>query len=222
MRDGDSTAGFFDSGMRRGTFALAVIVALGAAVLWVLVPDRPITWLRGMLTIPFVWTAFWLYGRVVGADRPGRDPGEAAAIRRYGDTIALILSVTLAVPMLATYGVAIWTVLGDATSPSPAARRLIGGVAGLTLMWLGNRLPTILTPLALLPPLAAARQQAARRGLGLVLVLAGLTMVAVYGLAPIDLASLAAKWIRVGLFLALICTVVWMNAGSVESREHTR
>ena len=87
-----------------------------------------------------------------------------------------------------------------------------------TFAWMSGARP-FNAPLALLPPWAVARQQAARRGLGLVLVLAGLTMVAVYGLAPIHFASAAAKWIKVLLFLALISAVAWMNLGPVPSRE---
>jgi len=186
-------------------FALA---ALGAWN-WILSPDQPIRWLRGMLYIPFAWGVIALLrGLAVRWWTDGR-PIDTKAARRYSDS-ALRLVVVGGGPMLVGYALAIWAAEFGSIGPD-ARMRAVAFTTGGMFMVVGNMVPKILTPLSMLPPGRAGRQQEARRFVGLILVLLGFTVVVASILAPVAYVPMILETSVVVLVLATLAAIVWMN-----------
>lgn len=199
--------------------ALAMSLALGVlgAWNWVLRPDEPVRWLRGILFVPAMWVVMTLYRYLFVRPTRTRDQADEAAIRRYFEAVMLIVLAEGCLTLV-TYALGIWAAVFGPIDPD-ASRRIVGFTGGAMFVVVGNMVPKILTPLCLLPPGRAGRQQEARRFFGLVAVILGLTMAAVAIFAPIDLLPVAWRSALVAGGLAVLAAIVWMNAAPSQPEE---
>lgn len=195
---------------RRFALAMGVALAVFGAWNWALRPDEPIRWLRGMLLVPGAWCALALYRRLVVRSVHDHDGADRAAVSRYFDS-AMALVVAAGCPILVGYGLGIWTRLVGPIGPE-AGRRILAVSVGVMFVVTGNIVPKILTPLVMLPPGRAGRQQQARRFFGLITVLLGLTLTASAVLAPLDVVFAVRRLAMVVGGLAVLAAIVWMNA----------
>jgi len=176
---------------------------------WVLRPDRAAHWLPGILLVPAVWLGVTLLARLFAGPARALGPTEKAAVRRYANA-AMVLVLVAGGPMLVRYALGIWAARFGSVDPG-VGRRMVAFSLGAMLVVVGNMMPKILTPLFMLPPGRAGRQQEARRFLGLAAVLLGLTIAAAAILAPLDLLAVVGPSALVIGALAWVAAVVWMN-----------
>ena len=78
---------------------------------------------------------------------------------------------------------------------------------------IGNTLPKILTPLAMLPSGGAERISAARRFLGTTLVCLGSITALTFFLAPVGFAESLRQWVTFAILLTWLGAIIWMNLG---------
>jgi hypothetical protein len=205
-----------------GGFALglALLVAVLASWNWVLVPNQALRWLRGMLVLPALWVGLTVYRQWMLRSLRNRGRDDEAAVRRYFDSAILLVFVALGVPQVIGYVLALGIALGG-PERGDLGRRVSGLIASVVIVAIGNALPKILTPLSILPPGGAVRQQAARRFVGLSFVLMGLTLATAFLFAPIEFAAAFRRWIAAAGFLVTAGAIVWMNMGPAH-REGSR
>jgi len=198
--------------------AMGVALAVLGAWNWVLRPDEPMRWLRGIFLVPVTLWAMALYARAsIGAvSRRGLD--DRAAILRYFDS-TMVLVLAGGVPMLVRYGLGIWARF-QPLDPA-VGRRILALSIGVMFVIIGNVVPKVLTPLSMLPPGRSGRQQEARRFFGLVVVLLGLTIAAASLLGPLGLVAAAVWWAAVVGAVALVAAIVWMNAAPSQPEGQT-
>jgi len=198
----------------RLTLAMGLALVVSGAWNWVLRPDEPLRWLRGMLLVPGAWCGMTLYRRLVVGSARDRSEADQAAVRRYFES-AMLLVVAAGAPILVGYGLRIWTTFFPSFDAGTGAR-ILTCTAGLVFVVVGNVLPKILTPLSMLPRGRAGRQQEARRFLGLVMVLLGLTFAAASIVAPLGVLSRVGRWTPAVFVLSTVAAIVWMNVAPAQ------
>ena len=163
--------------------ALLALSTVLAAENWYLRPERAAAWATVVLVLGCMALALLLLPRRRPADS---NEGEAAG-RRSGDSIrrgivtaGLILAISLSAKLAATLGVG---------GSADLSQRATMAIMGAFLMFTGNGIPKTLKPLSALRG-DAARAQALQRFTGWTWVLAGLTLMIIWLVLPIDLAQL--------------------------------
>ena len=194
---------------RRWAIGISLAVIALNAGNWILQPDKPMRWLLGMLVIPGAWFAVMLYRRIVIRGQGARGPIDRVTVHRYFDSVVLLLLVA-SVPLLVRNGLMIWDRLDDSLT-ADLGQRIMGVSAGVMFLIVGNMMPKILTPLAMLPSGRSGRQQQARRYLGLGMVVLGLVLATASVFGPIHLALEARRWAIVACVVATLAAIVWMN-----------
>lgn len=197
--------------------AVLVLVAVLNGVNWILDPSRAMRWLRYMLELPLAWLVLTVYQRWTLRSRARRGLDDEAAVRRYFDSAFIPLLVLVGGVYIVRSCLIIWTTAGSGNADT--ARRLLGLAASAFIIALGNGIPKIVTPLSMLPPGGAMRQEAARRFVGLVWVLLGLAMAAAAFLAPVELVSVLNRWLIGACLLTVLAAVIWMNAGPLRREQ---
>lgn len=194
-----------------------VLVAVLAGVNWLLDPGNAMRWLRRMLELPLLWMVFtgWQGWTVRSRARRGFD--DEAAVRYYFDSVFIPVIVLVGGVYIVRSCLVIWTTAGNGDPDS--ARRLLLLSASAFVILLGNRIPKMVTPLSMLPPGGVVRLEAARRFVGLVWVLLGLTMAVAFLFVPLELAVLLPRCMVGGCMLTVLAAVIWMNAGPVGDRQ---
>jgi len=209
------------SGGRILVAVVLLLVAVLAAMNLVLDPSRAGRWLFRMLQLPVLWLSLTIWKRWMLQSRAQRGFDDEALVRHYFDSVFTPLLVLVGGVYIARSCLVIWTTAGN--GDPDIARRLLGLAGSAFIVLLGNGIPKIVTPLSMLPPGGAVRLEAARRFVGLVWVLLGLTMAAAFLFAPLELATLLPRWMLGGCMLTVLAAVIWMNAGPVgREREQWR
>lgn len=175
---------------------LVLLTALAAAGNWYLRPDRATAWAIGMLTLPVLWVVASLLLRTQRR-RAGKDLPDNAAHERRSQGIRLGMTVAGTI-MLTSLGAQGLGTLGVTSDPD-LSRRSTMIVMGALLMFMGNAMPKMLTPLSVLQ-CDGSRTQAFQR-------LAGWTWVGV-GL------GWCLAWIALPVHLARPVSVAMMVAGT--------
>lgn len=195
------------------------LVGALAAANWIVNPDRAWHWLRGMVSLPLCWAALTLCGHWMLRSRARRGLDDSQAVRAYFGQVASFMFVTAGLFHAVRLGLELWVWLTHPpTLETP--NRLLGLAIGAFLVVLGNGLPKILTPLSMLPPGGAARQTAARRFIGFMWVVCGLTAAGAFVLAPLDFARQVRTWALVTCGVAMLVGIVWMNSGPSHQEEY--
>jgi hypothetical protein len=190
--------------------ALTGLTVALAAWNWVLAPDHAFRWVRAMLVLPAMWGGLILFEQWTLRGQRRRGIDDDVAVRRYGDAALTLVCLGVGILPAALLGLRLLVAYGFAPD---VGRRVAALTTGAILIALGNALPKILTPLSMLPPGGAARQQAARRFVGRVFVLLGGTLAAASLLAPPELATFARDWIGVSVVVTVLLAIAWMNTG---------
>ena len=204
-----------ESRPHRFAFTVSILVAVLAAVNWAFHPEEGGRWIPAMFGLPAIWVGMtaWLHWTL--RSRARRGAGDDSVVRDYfGSTVALLFLAVGSVRIV-QYGLKIWVEFGD-RADIELERRILGLTASAAIVVVGNGLPKILTPLAILPPDEAARVTAARRFIGLVWVMLGSTMAVTFLFAPLDLALTGGPWVLGACLLTILAAVIWMNAGPAE------
>jgi predicted permease len=79
---------------------------------------------------------------------------------------------------------------------------------------IGNALPKILTPLAILPLQLAERVTAARRFIGMTWFALGIVMAVAFLFQPLELAKTLERWSILGGLLTMLGAIIRMNLGA--------
>ena len=203
-----------ESRQQRLAFTVVVLVTALAAVNWALHPEEAGRWLRAMFGLPAVWAGLTMWHHWTLRSQARRSVEDDSAVRDYFGTTVALLFLSVGGVRIVQYGLKIWIEFGGRTD-FENERRILGLAASAAIVFMGNGLPKILKPLAILPPEQAARVTAARRFIGLVWVLLGSTMILAFLFAPLGLARMLGPWVFGVCMLTILAAVVWMNAGPV-------
>jgi hypothetical protein len=207
-----------ESRQQRLAFTVVVLVAALAAVNWALHPEEAGRWIRAMFGLPAVWVGLSMWRQWTLRSQARRSVEDDSAVRDYFGTTVALLFLSVGGVRIVQYGLRIWIEFGGRTDLE-IERRILGLAAGAAIVFIGNGLPKILTPLAILPPDQAARVTAARRFIGLVWVLLGSTMILTFLFAPLGLARTLGPWVCGVCILTIPAAVLWMNAGPVRRNQ---
>ncbi|MGD8330402.1 MAG: hypothetical protein PVJ49_13295 [Acidobacteriota bacterium] len=194
-----------------------VLVAVLAGVNWLLDPSKASRWLFRMLQLPVLWLALTIWQRWMLRSRARRGFEDEAAVRYYFDSVSIPVIVLVGAVYIVRSCLVIWTTVGN--GDPDIARRLLLLSASAFVILLGNRIPKMVTPLSMLPRGGAVRLETARRFVGLVWVLLGLTMAVAFLFAPLELATLLPRWMLGACMLTVLAAVIWMNAGPVGGEQ---
>jgi len=176
-------------------------------------PEEPSRWLRAILTLPSLWLVFTLWHQWTLRALRKRNVGEEPAVTRYfGSALSLVVTGT-GIMLITTLSLRIWVRLGDHGADLEIERRLAGMAMSAVLIFIGNTMPKILTPLSMLPPDLATRVTTARRFVGTSAVLLGLVTFVAFLIAPVAIAASLLRWALAAGGLALVGAIVWMNVG---------
>ncbi len=195
---------------------LAVVVLAGAN--WILSPEQALRWLRAMLVLPLVWLVLTIWHvrvrrrRAAGAD-------DQLAIERYFRAALTLAVVAVGIRQVVLFSLQIWVRFGDHAASLEAERRVLGLATSAIFVIVGNALPKILTPLAILPVHLAERVTSARRFIGTTWVVLGVVMAAAFLFQPLESAKALERWSVMGGFLTMLVGIVWMNAGPDRRRQ---
>jgi hypothetical protein len=202
----------FQSRPHRFAFIVAILVAVLAALNWALHPEEGSRWIPAMFGLPAIWVGMtaWLHWTL--RSRARRGAGDESAVRDYFASTVALLFLAVGSVRIVQYGLKLWAEFGDRVDID-LERRILGLTASAAIVVLGNGLPKILTPLAILPPSEAARVTAARRFIGLVWVMLGSTMAVIFLFAPLAIALTGGPWVFGACLLTMVAGVLWMNAG---------
>jgi hypothetical protein len=198
---------------QRLALAIALSVSVLAAVNWALHPEEARRWFRAMLILPALWAGLtlWYHGTLRSLARRG--VYDQSGARSYYTSAITLAFVAFGIPQIVRYGLRIWVELLGSGADLDTERRILGLAGSATIIIVGNTLPKILTPFSMLPPGAASRQSAARRFIGLIWVMLGLTMALGFLLAPLTFAATLARWTFAGGMVAMLAAIIWMNTG---------
>jgi predicted histidine transporter YuiF (NhaC family) len=189
------------------------VVALLAGVNWILSPEEPLRWLPAMLWLPVLWLGTTLWYRSVRRGRHASGTEDEPAIRRYFHSVLTLAVVAVGIRQIVALGLEIWVSVGHHGRDLEFERRVLGLATSAVLVFMGNALPKVLTPLAVLPLHLAERVSVARRFLGTTLVVLGLGLATTFVLLPVGSARAVGHWVATAACLAFVGTIVWMNAG---------
>ena len=141
--------------------ALAAVTLL-AAVNWMLRPDQALRWLGAMLFLPGVLLAatLWYVSVLRSLQRRGVD-GASSVFRYFASAVALLFLV-IGFRQIVLFGLKIWVEVVDHDADLDMERRILGLASSAVLVIIGNALPKILTPLAMLPKAMTPVATAAR------------------------------------------------------------
>lgn len=184
--------------------ALLVLGTLLAAGNWYLQRQRAVTWMAAiatMVVLALVWGCLTLVFRR-SKDEAARRQADAS-IRSGIAFGALILVCSLAVKLGAALG---------AIDDPDLSRRMANVIAGAVLVFVGNGLPKMLTPLSVLQ-CDGARAQAFQRFAGWTWVLTGLAFAAAWLVLPIGLAKPVSLVVLVSGMVIVVAEVVRMSRG---------
>lgn len=196
---------------RRGVplvMALVGVLALGNALT---TPEQGRRWLVAGLLLPVLWLGLALWYRWVLAGVRQRGTGDPSDVRRYFLSAATLFVFALGVRQTVILGLDLWSGLGGPPLPPDVERRVIGGLYGVVLIGVGNALPKILTPLALLPRRHAERVTVARRFVGTTLVVLGLAVALASLTAQVAFAVRVLRLAGLAVVLSTLGAIVWMN-----------
>jgi hypothetical protein len=190
--------------------ALSAVVAL-AAWNWYLDPTQAGRWAWAMVLLPALWATMAVYrwwALRVRAPRPDDE-----AVLRYAAATTRFLAGFVAVMALVQAVALGFDVAGSlqVLDDRRLETRVLGLMSGAVFVVLGNGLPKILTPVSLLPDGGAARISRMRRFIGRSWVLVGLAIVAIFALAPIEVAGPARRWLFVAGVASMVGGIVWVN-----------
>ena len=184
--------------------ALLVLGTLLAGGNWYLQRERAVTWMAAIATMA-VLALVW--GCLTLVFRRSKDEGawrHADASLRSGIAFgALILVCSLAVKLAAALG---------AIDDPDLSRRTANVIAGAVLVYVGNGLPKMLTPLSVLQ-CDGARAQAFQRFAGWTWVLSGLAFATAWMVLPIGLAKPVSLVVLVSGMVIVVAEVVRMSRG---------
>jgi len=197
-------------GQRRLVPATILLVAALALVNWLLQPEHAARWLRAMLLLPAVWLGLGLWHRATLRSLRQRGVDDESSVTRYFGSAMAMSVAAVGVFQVVKLGVQIWVEVGS-HGDLDVERRVVGLAGSAVLLVIGNALPKILTPLAMLPRAQAALVTTARRFVGMTMVILGLASALAYLAAPLP----AARTVLLGAWLvatvATLGAIVWMN-----------
>jgi len=200
-------------GRQRLALGIVLAVALLAGVNWLLSPEQALRWLRAMLTLPALLLVLSLWHLWILRTRRTASDDDRAAISRYFGAALTLAFVAVGIRQITLSGLEIWVALGGRDGDLEIERRILGLAAAVVFVVLGNALPKILTPLAMLPLDLAERVTRARRFVGAAWIVIGLVMAFAFLSLPLELAQAAARWGTLAGILAVLGAIVWMNLG---------
>lgn len=193
--------------------AIMLAVVLLAGVNWILSPEQALRWFRAMLALPLTWCALTLWYHWLRRSRPASNADDAMAVKRYFLSVMTLVVFTLGIWQITVFGLEIWVRLGDHRVDLGLELRILGLAISAVFVIIGNTMPKILTPLAMLPLHLAERVTSARRFAGTTFVLLGLVLAIGFLVLPIEGARAFVPWAFVGGLLTILGAIIWMNAG---------
>jgi hypothetical protein len=156
---------------------LIALSAVLAAANWYLEPERIRSWTAALLGLAALAIVLWVGLRHASA--AAAPPRAADSIRGGIIFAALMMAVSLSVKLLQAFG---------AVADSDVSQRLTMVIVGFFIMFTGNAMPKMLTPLSVMQ-CNGARTQAFQRFAGWTFVLAGLAFAAAWLVLPSDIAK---------------------------------
>jgi hypothetical protein len=193
--------------------ATLLAVVLLSGVNWMLSPEQATRWLKTMLSLPLLSLAMTLwYLRTSRSRAAGID--DQQAIRRYFRAALTLVVVALGVRQIAMGVLEIWVHFGEHGADIEIERRILGLATSAVFLVIGNALPKILTPLAILPLQLAERVTAARRFIGMTWFALGIVMAVAFLFQPLELAKTLERWSILGGLLTMLGAIIRMNLGA--------
>jgi len=196
---------------RRLVSVVVLTVVALALVNWGLQPEHPARWLRAMLMLPAVWLGLSLWHRSALRSLRQRGLEDETAVDRYFDSAIAMSVAAVGLFQVVKLGVQIWVAVGGHHGDLDTERRVVGVAGSAVLIVIGNALPKVLTPLAILPRAQAALVTVARRFVGMTMVLLGLTAALAYLSAELAVARPVLVWAWVVAMVTTLGAIVWMN-----------
>jgi hypothetical protein len=193
-------------------FALLLVVAL-AGVNWWLGPRHELRWSHPVFLLPLGLALLGVWHWRVRRARPGASVEDRASITRYFVAALMLVVIAVGIRQVVLLGIQVWIRFGDHAADLEVERRILGIASSAVFIVIGNALPKILTPLAILPLHLAERVTAARRFVGTAFVLVGLAMATAFLWLPLDLARTLTLWMAGGSMATMLGAIIWMNAG---------
>ena len=180
---------------------IAAIVTSIAAIGWVLAPDKANTWVIGVATMAIIWIVVTVIGRTRSFNQQSNDERRYLLWSVAGGGIILSLSMALKLAMALGF------------DDQVGAKRGLGIFAGIILVFLGNMLPKILSPL--LEKRCVPKQvQSIQRLAGWSFALAGLTSIGSW----IFLANESASDVTTAVVALALIVIVARSALAFASR----
>jgi hypothetical protein len=212
MTSADSTGPDETRRVAHAVFALLLVMAL-AGVNWWLGPRHELRWSHPVLLLPLGLALLGVWHWRVRRARPGASVEDRASITRYFAAALTMVVIAVGIRQVVLLGLQIWIRFGDHAADLDVERRILGLASSAVFIVIGNALPKILTPLAILPLHLAERVTAARRFIGTAFVLAGVAMAGAFLWLPLNQARTLTLWMAGGSMATMLGAIIWMNAG---------
>lgn len=196
-----------------------VFVILLGGVNWALRPEEAQRWLRAMLVLPLLCAGllFW-YSRAQRSAGASDSAGESAIGRYFGEALTLV-TLGVGIRLIAQLGLEVWVRFGDHGADLESERRILGLATSAVFLVIGNALPKVLTPLALLPLPLTERVTRARRCIGGAWVVLGLVTAIAFLATPLTFADAVEFACWIAGILTILGGVVWMNRSPASSER---
>jgi hypothetical protein len=164
-----------------------------------------------MLLLPMFGLALAVWHRSTLKSLRRRGVEDESGVRRYALSALALVTFAIGIRQIAVLGLELWIRLGNRGGDLELEHRILGLASSVIVIVIGNALPKILTPFALLPPGRAALVTVARRFIGNCWVVLGLVMALAFVLAPIGFARTLQAWGMIAGFAVMLGAIVWMN-----------
>jgi hypothetical protein len=207
--------------LRQQKLVLAVMltVLLLASVNWMLSPDQALRWFSAMSVLPGLWLAMALWHLWTLRSLRRRSIDDESAVTRYfGSALALIF-IAIGLRQTVMFGLEIWLAVGNHPTDLDVERRILGLASCAVFIIIGNALPKILTPLAMLPREQAELVTVARRFIGMAFVFMGSVTAVVYLAMPLELARALLMFATIASVPTILGAVVWMNLAAARRKR---